>query len=167
MTDRLLVVLIIFSALGSGLIGGVFFAFSTFVMKALSRLPASQGVAAMQSINVVVINPWFLSVFLGTALTSLLLVVVALVDMGKPGAVLLLVGGLFYFVGTFLVTMLFHVPRNNALATLDPAASSAVESWDRYCTSWSAGNHVRTGAALIAATLLTIACWFLRAAATA
>ncbi|WP_010496926.1 hypothetical protein [Paenibacillus elgii] len=47
------------SALGSGLIAGLFFAFSTFVMSALARLPAEQGIAAMQSINVTVLNPLF------------------------------------------------------------------------------------------------------------
>jgi uncharacterized membrane protein len=58
MVDRLLFALTLFSALGCGLIGGVFFAFPSFVMNALARLPAAQGIAAMQSINVVVINLW-------------------------------------------------------------------------------------------------------------
>ena len=35
----------------AGTVGGVFFAFSTFVMKALARLPHAQAIAAMQSIN--------------------------------------------------------------------------------------------------------------------
>ena len=39
------------AALGSGLVAGIFFAFSNFVMKALARVPPAQGVAAMQSIN--------------------------------------------------------------------------------------------------------------------
>lgn len=42
------------AALGCGLIAGVFFAFSTFVMKGLARIPTEAGVAAMQSINVTV-----------------------------------------------------------------------------------------------------------------
>ena len=53
--------------LGCGTIAGVFFAFSTFVMKALGRLPPEEGIAAMQSINVFAINSWFLVAFLGTA----------------------------------------------------------------------------------------------------
>ncbi len=52
--------------LGSAVIGGVFFAFSSFVMKALARVPASAGIGAMQSINVVVLN----ASFLGTAVLS-------------------------------------------------------------------------------------------------
>ena len=50
---------------GAGLVGGVFFAFSAFVMKALAELPAAQGIQAMQRINVVVLNPLFLGVFVG------------------------------------------------------------------------------------------------------
>ena len=67
MVDNLLYTVILVSALGCGLIAGVFFAFSSFVMKALSRIPAAQGIAAMQSINVVVLNPVFLGVFFGAA----------------------------------------------------------------------------------------------------
>ncbi|MGL4966898.1 MAG: hypothetical protein ACRC67_37105 [Inquilinus sp.] len=43
MGERLMSVLVLLSALGSGLVGGIFFAFSTFVMGALARLPAPQG----------------------------------------------------------------------------------------------------------------------------
>ena len=64
--------------LGSALVGGVFFAFSSFVMKALARMPSSEGIAAMQSINVVVINPAFLGAFIGTALLSVTVLVLVL-----------------------------------------------------------------------------------------
>jgi uncharacterized membrane protein len=67
MGDDLLFVLTLMTALGCGLIGGTFFAFSAFVMRALSYLPPAHGIAAMQSINVVVLNRWFLPPFCGTA----------------------------------------------------------------------------------------------------
>ncbi len=73
MSDRLLATGTLTAVLGSGLIAGTFFAFSSFVMPALARLPAAQGIASMQSINVVVINPLFLGVFVGTAGVSLAL----------------------------------------------------------------------------------------------
>jgi len=47
--DDLLFALTLFVALGCGLIAGVFFAFSAFVMKALARLSSAEGIAAMQS----------------------------------------------------------------------------------------------------------------------
>ena len=48
MIDDTLFALTLVSALGCGLIAGAFFAFSSFVMKALGRLPPPQGIAAMQ-----------------------------------------------------------------------------------------------------------------------
>ena len=149
-------VLALLSALGSGLIAGAFFAFSTFVMKALDRLPPPQGIAAMNSINVVVINPWFMGAFLGTALACLVLAVSSLLAWQRPGAGYLLAGAVLYIVGTFLVTMVFNVPRNNALAAVDPASAEGARLWASYLSGWTAWNHVRTVAALAAAALLTL-----------
>jgi hypothetical protein len=78
---------------GSALIAGAFFAFSTFVMKALAALPAPQGIAAMQSINVVVINPLFLIPFAGTAVLSAGLAAAAVLRWQEPGVGYLLAGG--------------------------------------------------------------------------
>jgi uncharacterized membrane protein len=132
MINNLLMALTLLSALGSGLIAGVFFAFSSFVMSGLGRLPAPHGVAAMQSINVAVINPLFLGVFLGTAAACALLVVAALFKWQEPGAMLLLAGALLYFIGTFLVTMVFNVPLNDALAAAAPDSADGASLWARY-----------------------------------
>src|SRR5688500_9730511 len=77
MIDSLIAALAFAAALGSGVIGGVFYAFSTFVMRALRRRPAGEAVAAMQAINVAVINPLFLGVFLGTAAACAVIIVSA------------------------------------------------------------------------------------------
>jgi uncharacterized membrane protein len=53
--------------------------------------------------------------------------------------------------------MAFHVPRNDALAALDPSDPDAESQWNRFVRTWTAGNHVRTIAPLASATLLTIA----------
>lgn len=157
MTSYVLFALTLLSALGSGLIAGAFFAFSTFVMGALGRLPAAHGIAAMQSINVVVINPWFLGVFVGTAAACAFLVVAALLAWQEPGAMLLLAGALLYFAGTFLATMFFNVPLNDALAAVAPDSSDGASLWSRYLITWTNWNHVRTIAALAASAVLTIA----------
>ena len=149
--------LVIVTALGSGLIAGVFFAFSSFVMGALGRLPASHGIAAMQAINIVVINPVFLGVFLGTGALCLAVVIVAWTIWPDPRAMWLLVGALAYLVGTFVVTMAFNVPRNDALAALTPDSADGAAYWKRYLAEWTGWNTVRTVAALIAAACLTIA----------
>jgi uncharacterized membrane protein len=150
-------VLTLAGAVGCGLIAGVFFAFSTFVMKALSRVPPAQGIAAMQFINVVVINPWFMTAFLGTGVVSMALVVASILTWGQPAAVFELSGSLSYLLGTFLVTIVFNVPRNNALAAADPASDDGARLWAEYLASWTAWNHVRTAAALVAMVLLILA----------
>ncbi len=147
----------LFAALGCGLIAGVFFAFSTFVMSALARIQPSQGISAMQSINIAVINPAFMVVFLGTAVACLFLAVLSLLRWHQPGAGFLLAGSLLYFVGTFLVTMVFNVPLNNALAKVDPGNLESASLWTRYVSDWTVWNHVRTAAALGAAASFTIA----------
>lgn len=154
--------LTLFSTLGSGLIAGVFFAFSTFVMSALGRLPAAQGIATMQSINVTVISPLFMTAFAGTAAICIILTVISLFLWQQPYAVYLLAGSVLYFVGTFLVTMLFNVPRNNALAAVDPVSVHGATLWARFLVEWTAWNHVRTVMALTASILFTISIFYLR-----
>ncbi len=157
MSSTLLAFLTFCTALGCGLIAGAFFAFSTFIMKALARLPAQQGIAAMQSINVVVITPVFMTALFGTAGACLLLAGSSLFVWQRPGAAYLLAGSLLYVVGTVLVTIVFNVPRNDALAVVNPASPNGARLWTDYVSGWTAWNHVRTVAALIAAALLTVA----------
>ena len=145
------------SALGCGLMAGVFFAFSAFVMTALARLPSSQGIAAMQSINVAVINPCFMAAFLGTAAACAVLAVFSLLVWRLPGSVYLLAGSLLYLVGTLMVTFVFNVPRNDALAAVQGGSADGASLWAGYVTSWTAWNHVRTVAALAAAASITLA----------
>ncbi len=69
--DQLIPVVGTMALLGSALVGGTFFAFSSFVMKALAGVPSAEGIGAMQAINVVVLNPSFLGACMGTAVVSL------------------------------------------------------------------------------------------------
>lgn len=138
-------------SLGSGLIGGVFFAFSAFVMKALAQLPAGQGVRAMQRINVVVLESAFLAVFIGTAIVAGACAVVAL-SAWSPAQSLLLVGAsAAYLLGAFGVTIRMNVPRNERLASLDPDSQDTATYWPVYLREWLLWNHVRTMACIVAA----------------
>ena len=156
-TDQWLFALILVAALGCGLVAGVFFAFSAFVMKALARLPSAAGISAMQSINIVVLNPWFLGAFFGTAAACLVALVISLFRWHEPGAVYLLAGSVLYLAGTLMVTIVCNVPRNEALASLAPADRDAASRWAQYVAGWTAWNHVRTAAALTAAGSFTAA----------
>lgn len=155
-TDHLFFALKLFTALGCGLIAGVFFTFSTFVMKALAQQPPAQGIAAMQSINITVINPWFMTAFIGTGIACLILIVTLLFRWQQPGVAYLLVASLLYLVGSFGVTIAFNVPLNDALAIVKPDSPEGATLWTRYLTDWTFWNHVRTIASLAAAALFTI-----------
>jgi uncharacterized membrane protein len=132
------------AALGSGLMAGLFFAFSTFIMQALGKRPAPAGIAAMQSIDETILNPIFFTVFFGTAVLSVGLAVMALLGLSEPGAPWRLAGALLYLVGSIVVTMLFNVPLNNRLAKVAPDSAEGAAFWQQYLSVWTAWNHART-----------------------
>ncbi|CAN7398619.1 DUF1772 domain-containing protein [Pararhizobium sp. LjRoot255] len=136
--------LIFSAAIGAGLNAGLFFIFSVCIMAALGRLPAEQGIAAMQSINVVILNPWFMLAFFGTALLSLVLVAGGFMT-GSPARLYVIAGGFLFLAGTILVTMVFNVPMNNVLVALQPQSEEAARLWSStYLVDWVRWNHVRT-----------------------
>ncbi|MBW4580796.1 MAG: DUF1772 domain-containing protein [Tildeniella nuda ZEHNDER 1965/U140] len=157
MTQQPYFALKLLAALGCGLVAGVFFAFSTFVMNALARLEPKQGIGAMQAINITAINLLFMLVLFGTAALCLLLAVSSFFTWHQPGAVYLLVGSLLYLIGTVIVTIAFNVPLNDALATVKPDSADGASLWSHYLTHWTTWNHIRTVAALAASAVLTIA----------
>lgn len=153
----LLYPLTVVTALGCGLIAGVLFAFSSFVMKALAQLPPKQGIAAMQAINAAAISPAFMLALFGTAIACVAVTGLALAHPHESYVPYLLTGSGLYLAGVIVVTMAFNVPRNNTLAGVQPTSANAASTWTRYLAQWTAGNHVRTAAALAAAVNLTLA----------
>lgn len=156
MSGTTLVILTGAAALGSAAMGGVFFAFSAFVMGALRRLPPPEGIAAMQSINIIAVTPPFMIVIFGTALLCVVLIVPGVGAGREPGSSLRLAAAALYLISVVGVTMAFNVPRNNALAaiTADSIAGAAV--WAEYVPAWTGWNTVRMIAALAAAGLLIV-----------
>lgn len=146
-----------FSAIGCGLLGGLYFAFSTFIMTALARVGPPAGIAVMNAINVEIVRSLFMPFFLGTTVASALLAVLAVLRWGEAGTPAMLAGGLLYVVGMTIVTMVFNVPLNNALAAADPASAGATALWARYLTDWTFWNHARTIACIAASVLFITA----------
>ncbi len=144
------------ATLGCGLVAGVFFAFSTFVMPALSRLSAASGIEAMQAINVAAINAWLMGALFGTAAVCFGLAVASLVGWSAPGAPLRFAACVAYLMGAVVVTAACNVPLNEALAPMHAADVEAAHFWSRYLAQWSFWNHVRGIAALSAAGLFAL-----------
>lgn len=154
--NTLTTVLIVASILGSAVVGGIFFAFSSFVMRALAGIPAPAGIQAMQSINVVVLNPGFLALFAGTALLFLALGILALIDWSSGHGPYLLGAAVAYLGGTWMVTIAGNVPLNNRLAEQVPGDAAAEREWQHYLERWTRLNTRRTGAAILASFLLLL-----------
>ena len=153
----LLVGLTFVAALGSALSGGALFAFSSFVMAALRRLPAAQGMAAMQSINITAPTPAFMTALFGTGLLCVVVAVWSLADWEDSTSPYLLAGSVLYIASANLLTIGYHVPRNNALAKADPDGLDAESHWRRYDAEWTRMNHLRVAGPLAATALLILA----------
>jgi uncharacterized membrane protein len=145
----LVAALILVAAIGSALIGGLFFAFSTFIMRALGERPPAEGMAAMVAINRAILRSLFMPVFFGTALLSLGLGIYALVRW-SPASLWLIGGAFLYIACNIVTTMIWNVPLNNRIDRADPAADNEA-LWRHYLDRWTWWNHVRTIACLAAA----------------
>ncbi len=148
--------LVIAAAIGAALNGGVFFAFSSFVMGGLQRLPASQAIAAMQAINREAPTPIFMSALFGTAALSVGAIVVGTRSLRTPSSPYLIAGGVLYLLAIVL-TATYHVPRNNALALVEPNAVDAAAIWARYFREWTTWNHARTATSVAGAVAFVVA----------
>ncbi|SFL30677.1 anthrone oxygenase family protein [Lysobacter sp. cf310] len=155
--DTVISVLLWIGAIGCGLLGGLFFAFSVFIMTALGSIAPSAGIAAMNAINRVILRSLFMPVFWLTTLAGLALAGIALVHANTPGALAMLIGGAAHVLGMFVCTVVFNVPLNNALAAVDQAGEAAPPVWQRYLRDWTRWNHLRTLACTLASAMFVLA----------
>ena len=144
--------IIILATVGSGMVTGLLFAFSNFIMRALAELPDDKGMFTMQRVNETIINPVFFLLFFGTPLLCSLIAINFFMQYESPNNLLLLLGALTYLIGPFGITLLFNVPLNNQLAITSP--SDAKDIWPGYQKKWQRWNHYRTTIGVISIFLL-------------
>ena len=156
MTEDLITAGTVAAAVGSALVAGLLFAFSTGVMPALRQRPASEGIGAMQAINSTIVNPLFGLAFGGTTLLCLALAVTAPFTTDEHHAWLRGIGSALYVIGVVVETMVVNVPMNDALDEVDPSTDEGASYWRTYLRRWTAWNHVRALAGTAAATLLVL-----------
>lgn len=153
-----LFVLMQLAAVACALVGGVFLAFSDFIMRALERTGGSGGIEAMQVINREVFRWLFMTLFLGLVPISLFLVFYAVFSPAPLAGALGALAGLVYLVGCFGVTVAGNVPMNEKLAKLAPEAAATRSYWTTaYLSGWTRWNTVRAMACVAAALLLLTA----------
>ncbi|MEM0925400.1 MAG: anthrone oxygenase family protein, partial [Planctomycetota bacterium] len=136
----------------AGVVTGLLFAFSNFVMQSLEKLPNDQGMFAMQQINEKIINPVFMLFFLGTPVLCVLIGVNACFSIETTDGRLLLLGAILYLVGPFGITMCFNVPLNQRLASASTDDANTI--WPDYQRRWQRWNHARTSIGILSILLL-------------
>lgn len=134
-------VLVFIATVGAGLMAGIYFSFSTFVMRSLDSLTPKAAVAAMNAINLVIVKSWFLPLFFATTMLYAVLALFTFRGGSEVEVHAVLYAAVIYVMGMFFITLLFNVPLNNKLATVDKQFE---KSWRRYLKYWIRWNHVRT-----------------------
>jgi uncharacterized membrane protein len=125
------------ATIGSGLLAGVFFAFSAFVMSGLKRMPDPAGATAMRSINVTAQHPPLMIALFGVSALCLATVVRAGTTWSRPGAGWLLTGAILTLLGALGVTVAVNVPLNDRL-------EAGTVTWPSFLAGWEPANHART-----------------------
>jgi uncharacterized membrane protein len=153
------VILTSLAALASAAAGGMMYSFSTFVMRGLGRIGPVGAISAMRGINAEAnANPMFLLGYFGAAILALVVGVIAVVQLNQPGSWWLLVGAIFGILGA-IITMVFNVPLNNHLDTVNPEGLSLADAaleWQAYFSPWTAWNHARTATSFVGAALMLL-----------
>lgn len=141
--------------LSYALVGGVFLAFSDFIMRSLAHTGGHGGVEAMQVINREVFRWVFMTLFLGMAAVSVLVAAYGGFGLNGPSGTLIMLAGLVYLIGCFGVTVVFNVPMNEALAGMEMVSDTTRDYWlNTYVPRWTFWNSVRTIACALAAAML-------------
>ena len=146
--------IVVIAITGSGVVTGLLFAFSNFVMRALQDLPTEHGMFAMQRINETIINPIFLIFFMGTPVLCLIIVVVSALELGASRRAYFFAGAVVYLLGPYVIPLLFNVPLNNKLA--GTALTESAEAWPLYRKKWQQWNHIRTYRGILSIILLAL-----------
>ena len=148
--------------LASGLMAGLFYAYSVSVMWGLDRADPRHAISSMNGINVAILNPLFMVLFLGLPLLTIATAVLFWQSGRSLPFWLFAASAAAYLVGTFGVTMAVHVPMNDALAkvTAPPDIAAAQEIWTSYSSAWLPWNHVRAIAATLSFALAGLGLMF-------
>lgn len=162
--DIIFFLTVLAGTIGSGLTAGLYITFSDFVMKSLHRLPSSQSVAAFNSVNETVQplsgrgHTLLIPILILTAVISVILLVISLLHWQEPGSLFLISGSSLYLF-SFIITVAYHVPRNNRLLAVfkEQNMHEAQQWWQNEAGGWIFWNSLRGWAALSASVLFILA----------
>lgn len=138
-------VMVVASVAGFGLVAGIFFAFSDFIMRSLAQTAPASAIAAMQGINRTVYRSVFYYLLWGMLAAAVGVGGYAVATLDGPVAGVLIVGSVLYFAGVLVVSFAVNVPLNHRLEAMDADSADTAGFWaGTYVPRWTIWNHVRT-----------------------
>lgn len=135
-----------------GLAAGLFYGYDCSVIGGLGKLSDKEYLAAFQSINRVILNPYFFISFMGSLIVLAVAAWLNYKTENFTSFYYLLAATLIYAIGVFGVTMFGNVPLNNLLDRFDisSASTEAINAMrQKFETSWNMLHHIRTYAAIL------------------
>jgi uncharacterized membrane protein len=141
--NTLRVALLLGASITMGLVAGVFAVFAHTIMPGLKTTDDRTFVAAFQSIDRAIINPWFMTTAFAGALC--LTVAAVLIDLGRAALPWVAVALGLYLIAV-VVTVAVNVPLNDAIkaaGNLDHVRDVAAVRARFHETRWAAWNLVR------------------------
>ena len=149
----------VFSLVLTAAVSGVFFAFSNSVVPGLNAVRPEQAITSMTSINRVILNPLFLSAFVGPPIAAVLAGILILVEGSTSASLLYFASAVVYALACIVPTATVNVPLNNALdsGTIPTAPEEVTRTWNDYSGRWLKWNHWRAVGSLVAVALSGVA----------
>lgn len=135
----------------TGLMAGIYFAFSCAVMLGLAGTSDAAFIDTMQQINQKILNIWFLAVFLGSVALPAVAAVLTGID-GDTGVLRWAIAATIFAIVSFGITVGRNVPLNNALdnAGRVESISDVPQVREAFEEPWVRWNLYRTIASTLA-----------------
>lgn len=149
--------------LSRGIVSGIFFAFSDFIMKSLASISETGAINAMTEINRRVYRSIFIIGIWAVALLGALLIYAGAFHTEPAVSIWLIAGGSIYIIGVVAASFLFNIPMNHKLESLGSNDPKSSNYWKHYLTTWTRWNHIRSGSATISTACYFVALYILNA----
>ena len=115
-----------------------------------------QALSVMQSINRLILTPYFFLVFMGTPTACVAILLVGFMSSEAANYNYAYIAAITYILGSFGVTIIKNVPMNNTLKELDTNDEVSINYWQVYFKKWTFWNHIRFWASLVSCVLFTL-----------
>ncbi|MEO1262613.1 MAG: DUF1772 domain-containing protein [Bacteroidota bacterium] len=154
-------IMLITTTVLSGLMAGLFYAWSISVTPGLAMIGDDHYLQAFQSMNRAILNPAFFIAFMGLAVLLPLLSYLSYTAELSTKFWYILIATMLYLGGIILITFFGNVPLNNMLEALSIESMSG-EQMDAFRSAfekkWNRLNWIRTVSSLLSFLLLVLAC---------